>query len=186
MTDIVDPSLVYNITYLGGDFKDFTVNFSRGSSMILLQYYNFLRFGRAGYQNIINNCISNANTFLNNITASDVLGDLFQNISDVTHLPIIVLTWKGESNKPQWTLSDLSDELRIFGWIVPAYVLPKNSPEEILTPKQGQPVLRIVVQQKVSLDKLNQLQANMEDAVGTLNDNSGKKTTRPQFKGNKC
>lgn len=35
--------LVFSVNYLGGDQSSFTLNFSRGASQIVGQYYNFLR-----------------------------------------------------------------------------------------------------------------------------------------------
>ncbi|NET61736.1 MAG: hypothetical protein F6K47_38135, partial [Symploca sp. SIO2E6] len=127
---VVPDELIFNITYLGGGFKDYTVNFSRGTSTILLQYYNFLRFGRSGYKSIIRNCLDNAQAFWKGLKTSPTLKDLFKNISDVDHLPIVVLTWADGIGQQQWNLKHLSDELRMSGWIVPFYYLPKSSPED--------------------------------------------------------
>ena len=35
--------------YLGKTDATFTLNFSTGASMVLAQYYNFVRLGREGY-----------------------------------------------------------------------------------------------------------------------------------------
>ena len=43
------PDLVFEENYLGKTDATFTLNFSTGSSMVLAQYYNFVRYGRAGY-----------------------------------------------------------------------------------------------------------------------------------------
>ena len=42
--------LVFYENYLGKTDATFTLNFSTGSSMVLAQYYNFVRFGKAGYR----------------------------------------------------------------------------------------------------------------------------------------
>ena len=42
--------LVFNENYLGKTDATFTLNFSTGSAMVLAQYYNFVRFGKAGYR----------------------------------------------------------------------------------------------------------------------------------------
>ena len=41
--------LVFEENYLGKTDATFTLNFSTGSAMVLAQYYNFVRYGRAGY-----------------------------------------------------------------------------------------------------------------------------------------
>ncbi len=164
-SSVVDPSLIYNITYLGGSFIDYTVNFSRGSNMILMQYYNFLNFGRTGYQKIMDNCLDNTAYFVEALHHSAILSKYLKNISDCTHLPIVVLTWADTVERPSWNLSNLSDQLRQCGWVVPSYVLPQLSPEQNLSPQDGVQVLRIVIQQVVTRDKLSKLISDMESAI---------------------
>lgn len=165
---VVDPSLIYNITYLGGSFIDYTVNFSRGSNMILMQYYNFLNFGRVGYQKIMDNCLTNAAYFVEALKQSAVLSKYLKNISEFTHLPIVVLTWADNIERPSWSLVNLSDRLRQNGWVVPSYVLPQLSPEQNLPPESGVPVLRIVIQQFVTRDKLSKLVSDLEAAIADI------------------
>lgn len=55
------PELVFSVNYLGGDQSSFTLNFSRGASQIVGQYYNFLRLGREGYREVMANSMNNAN-----------------------------------------------------------------------------------------------------------------------------
>ena len=45
--------LVFYENYLGKTDATFTLNFSTGSSMVLAQYYNFVRYGRDGYRYIM-------------------------------------------------------------------------------------------------------------------------------------
>ena len=47
------PDLVFEENYLGKTDATFTLNFSTGSAMVLAQYYNFVRYGRAGYTYIM-------------------------------------------------------------------------------------------------------------------------------------
>src|SRR5260370_14831670 len=58
--DDVPEELVFHIDYLGGYMPNYSLNFSRPSYSVLLQYYNFLRLGRDGYERIINTCFDNA------------------------------------------------------------------------------------------------------------------------------
>lgn len=171
---VVDRSLVYHIAYLGGSFDDYTVNFSRGSAMIVMQYYNFLRFGRKGYRAIMDNCINNTRWFVEQINNHPTLSHYFTNISNINtedsgtntiDLPIIALTWADPSAPPIWDLTDMSDKLAQSGWVVPAYNIPKCSPEDT----DGIQVLRIVVQQVVTREKLNTLLQSMKAALDELN-----------------
>jgi len=48
-TSDLASDLVFYENYLGKTDATFTLNFSTGSAMVLAQYYNFVRFGKAGY-----------------------------------------------------------------------------------------------------------------------------------------
>ena len=53
--------LVFHINYLGGDMPNYSLNFSRPSNSVVLQYFNFLRLGREGYGYIVDfNVLANA------------------------------------------------------------------------------------------------------------------------------
>lgn len=45
--------LIFNINYLGADQMSFTLNFSRGASQIIGQYYQLIRLGKRGYRKIM-------------------------------------------------------------------------------------------------------------------------------------
>lgn len=171
---VVDRSLVYNITYLGGNFSDYTVNFSRSSAMIIMQYYNFLRFGRSGYRAILDNCIDNAKWLIDELASNTKLNRYFKNISNnhradgkqAIHMPVVVLTWADAVADKQigWDLSDFSFRLDRFGWSVPSYHLPTYIHEDT----DGVEVLRIVVQQVITRSRLQNLVRNMETLIDEL------------------
>src|SRR5664280_3079479 len=52
--------LVFHINYLGGDMPNYSLNFSRPSNSVVLQYFNFLRLGQEGYSEIVGNMLTNA------------------------------------------------------------------------------------------------------------------------------
>ncbi|NEP60263.1 MAG: hypothetical protein F6K31_25220 [Symploca sp. SIO2G7] len=170
-SQVVDPSLIYNIPYLGGNFENYTVNFSRGSAMIVMQYYNFLRFGREGYRDIMDKCVENTRWFVEKLQNDSTLKKYFKNVSNFTmgdttthtiDLPTIALTWAdGVNSSNVWHLTDISDKLAQKGWVVPAYRIPVYSPEDT----DGIEVLRIVVQQVVTREKLKALLKDMKAVV---------------------
>ncbi len=45
--------LIFEVDYLGGSHANFGLNFSRGASQIVAQYYNLIRLGRQGYREIM-------------------------------------------------------------------------------------------------------------------------------------
>ena len=57
-TSDLAPDLVFEENYLGKTDATFTLNFSTGSSMVLAQYYNLVRYGRDGYTYIMQNMLS--------------------------------------------------------------------------------------------------------------------------------
>ncbi len=131
--------LVFNITYLGGSMPNYSLNFSRASSMVLLQYYNFLRLGKSGYRNIMSNIMGNAQYLEQKLIETGH----FELLNESKYLPVVVVRLKDRSvsNKVVYVLSDL---LRQFGWIVPAYPLPAKA--------DGVHVLRMVVKENFSRD----------------------------------
>ena len=97
--------LIFHVNYLGGDQPSFTLNFSRGASQIIAQYYNFLRLGRAGYREIMLN-LQDTSRYL--ATAIDDTGH-FDLVSDDAGLPLVCFTLK--KDRP-YTVFDVSDHLR--------------------------------------------------------------------------
>jgi len=168
-TNVVPPpsekhpdSLIYDISYLGGSFYDYTVNFSRGSAAILAQYHVLLHWGKAGYQAVINNTMANAKRLLKNIRESCILGKLFTPISDNEHYPICVFQWVG--GKTSWTLTEFTEGLRRYNWIVPNYKLPTTNPES----PDGAEVFRVVVRQMVTANQIDSLTDDMEQVIKKL------------------
>src|SRR5436190_8185094 len=65
-TDLAED-LVFYENYLGKTDATFTLNFSTGSSMVLAQYYNFVRYGKAGYRRIMEIMQKNAESLAQDI-----------------------------------------------------------------------------------------------------------------------
>lgn len=135
-TDLPDD-LIFYVNYLGGEESTYTLNFSRGSSMIIAQYYNLLMLGKDGYKRIMENTFKNAVYLLKKIKEIDFLEPVIETIK----LPIITATIKKGTG---FDVFQLSAKLRERGWIVPAYNLPKDA-EDI-------DILRIVVKENFSSD----------------------------------
>ncbi len=52
--------IAISVTYLGGKADSYTLNFSRPASGVYVQYYKLIRFGMSGYQQSVDNMMSNA------------------------------------------------------------------------------------------------------------------------------
>ncbi|HEB12373.1 MAG TPA: glutamate decarboxylase [Actinobacteria bacterium] len=145
--------LIFDVNYLGGDMPTFTLNFSKGSSMVLAQYYNFLRLGRAGYRGIMTNILDNARYLAERLASTGQFELL--NASQV--LPIVTVRLKDTT---KFTVFDLSEKLRETGWIVPAYTLPPNA--------QSVSVLRIVAKENFSRDMADLLYKDVVKGCDSL------------------
>src|SRR5215212_3355779 len=66
-TDLAED-LVFYENYLGKRDATFTLNFSTGSSMVLAQYYNFIRLGHSGYTYVMEVMQNNAKLLADEIT----------------------------------------------------------------------------------------------------------------------
>jgi glutamate decarboxylase len=134
--------LVFHINYLGGDMPNYSLNFSRPSNSVVLQYFNFLRLGHAGYAEIVANVLSNARALASKLGSIEGL----ELLNDGSSFPIVALR---ATDPEQTDLTLLSHRLREHGWIVPAYTLPPNA--EHIT------VLRMVVKENFSRDMVDML-----------------------------
>jgi glutamate decarboxylase len=78
--------LVFNINYLGADQASFTLNFSRGASQIIGQYYQLIRLGKRGYRRIMLNLTRTADYLSANLEA---LGFIIMSQKGGEGLPLV-------------------------------------------------------------------------------------------------
>ena len=163
--------LPFEINYLGGVMNNYSLNFSKSSSGLLAQYYNFLRFGKIGYKKIMDAVMNNAAILEKYLLNSGY----FELLTATKYLPVVVVRLNADYG---FSVFDLSHELKKFGWIIPAYTLPPNI-EDIA-------VLRMVVKENFSHDLAEKLIADIKQAIDylLLKIKLGKQnTTKPAFKG---
>jgi glutamate decarboxylase len=147
---ILPEELVFHINYLGGEMPNYSLNFSRGSATIILQYYNFLRLGRSGYRRIMKNILENAH-YLGKCLLDT---GKFHLLSDSKFLPVVVAKLKDGIDL---NIFELSGRLRMRGWIIPAYTLPPNA--------QNITVLRMVIKENFSRDMVEMLAEDIKNAI---------------------
>jgi glutamate decarboxylase len=145
--------LIFEVDYLGGSHANFGLNFSRGASQIVGQYYNLIRLGRQGYRDIMLALADTAHW----IAASLDQLDGVQIINAGTDLPVVCLQL---SDAAGCTVFDLSDHLRQRGWVVPAYRMAADA--------ESVAVLRIVVREGLSRDMAEALVADIATALEHL------------------
>src|SRR5262249_26285425 len=121
---------------------------------IIAQYYNLLRLGREGYRKLHQACSDTAHYLAGEIAAMGPFTVLYDGRGGV---PGATWTLKHNGKSPAFGLYDLAERLRIQGWQVPAYPLPKN--------RQDTAVQRALVRQGVSLDLVKHLVVDIKDAL---------------------
>ncbi|PSS26826.1 Glutamate decarboxylase [Actinidia chinensis var. chinensis] len=127
--------LIFHINYLGADQPTFTLNFSKGSSQVIAQYYQLIRLGYEGYRNVMENCCENAIVLREGL---EKMGR-FKIVSKDNGVPLVAFSLKDNSCHDEFEVSDM---LRRFGWIVPAYTMPADA--------QHVTVLRVVIREDFS------------------------------------
>src|SRR6478609_2747668 len=146
---------VFTENYLGRADDTFTLNFSTGSSMILAQYYNFVRFGKAGYRRIMEIMQKNAESL-----AADIDGiGKFQIIDkDDETLPLVAFNLAEEHAYDEFDIAfQLAAER---GWMLPAYTMPPNA--------QDVKMMRALVKLTLSRSLVDTLHEDIGAAIATL------------------
>ncbi|QCQ17897.1 glutamate decarboxylase [Microbacterium sp. RG1] len=152
---VLPESLVFHVSYLGGDMPTLALNFSRPGAQVLLQYYQFLRLGRDGYRAVQQNSLDVAQFLSGEI---ERMGP-FDLVSRGDTIPVFAWTLKA-GHTDVWNLYDLADRLRMKGWLVPAYPMADDMSDTVLQ--------RIVVKVGLSRDLAASLIADIRAEVDFL------------------
>ncbi len=129
--DALPKELIFNVNYLGGNMPTFALNFSRPGSEVIAQYFMFTSLGHEGYRRVMQNAQDVAQHLSHEIAEMAP----YNLVTDGSDLPVFSFALKPEIEN--YTVFDVSDRLRMRGWLVPAYTFPEN--------RQDLSVLRIVV-----------------------------------------
>jgi glutamate decarboxylase len=159
-SDLADD-LVFEENYLGKTDATFTLNFSTGSAMVLAQYYNLVRYGRAGYGYIMQDMMANADFLAERLRASgrvELIG------ADEERLPL--LAFQLTPNAAGFDEFDLAWQLSAErGWMVPAYTLPPDA--------QDVTIMRALIKRTMSRELVEVLADDLEEAYRTLERKGG-------------
>jgi len=148
--DLVPKQLRFHISYLGGNMENYSLNFSRPASMIILQYYQFLRLGKKGYTQLMKNLMETSNYVEDKILETGA----FESLSKKRCIPIVVIKTKDDS---KYDVKQISQDLRKYGWMVPAYPLPPKSKNTY--------VLRIVIKETFTHDLADKFLENLRKVL---------------------
>jgi glutamate decarboxylase len=152
--EALPEDLIFWVNYLGDNMPTFALNFSRPGAQVVAQYYNFLRLGFDGYQNV--------QGFAREVATrlSGRIGDLgpFELITKGDELPVFAFTLRDEIES--YTVFDVSSALRERGWQVPAYTFPEN--------REDLAALRVVVRRGFTHDLADLLVSDLERQLPRL------------------
>ncbi|HET8955623.1 MAG TPA: glutamate decarboxylase, partial [Solirubrobacterales bacterium] len=147
--------LVFYENYLGKTDATFTLNFSTGASMVLAQYYNFVRLGREGYTHVMEAMNSNAKALAQKLEANgnfELIG------ADKEQLPLVAFKLAGEHDYDEFDVSwQLSAER---GWMLPAYTMPPDA--------EAVKIMRALVKETLSRAQVDRLADDIREACETL------------------
>jgi glutamate decarboxylase len=153
--------LVFYENYLGKTDATFTLNFSTGSAMVLAQYYNFVRFGKAGYRYIMETMQANTRALAKQIAEMGpfrCIGD-----PDAEQLPLVAFQLTEKRGYDEFDIaSQLASER---GWMVPAYTLPPNADHVT--------IMRALVKLTLGRGLANTLASDIAEACNTLERKGG-------------
>ena len=156
--EYLPQELVFNINYLGADQSSFTLNFSKGASQIIGQYYQFIRLGKRGYRSIMLNLTKTADYL------SEQLRHLGFMIMSQTHgrgLPLVAFRLDPDEDRVFDEFA-IAHHLRERGWVVPAYTMAPHS--------ERLKLMRIVVREDFSKSRCDSLITDIKLALSVLGD----------------
>ncbi|HKH64133.1 MAG TPA: glutamate decarboxylase [Solirubrobacterales bacterium] len=152
--------LVFYENYLGKTDATFTLNFSTGASMVLAQYYNFVRLGHEGYAHVMGAMEQNAKALAEKLEANgnfELIG------ADKEQLPLVAFKLTDGHDYDEFDVSwQLSAER---GWMLPAYTMPPDA-EEVK-------VMRALVKETLGRAQVDRLADDIAEACTTLEEKGG-------------
>ncbi|KAF5672463.1 glutamate decarboxylase [Fusarium heterosporum] len=158
--EYLPQELVFNINYLGADQSSFTLNFSKGASQVIGQYYQLIRLGKHGYRAIMSNLTRTADYLTETL---ETLGFVIMSERSGAGLPLVAFRFKTveEGGDPDRYYDEfaLAHHLRSRGWVVPAYTMAPNS---------GVKMLRVVVREDFTKSRCDQLISDVKLCHGLL------------------
>lgn len=165
--EYLPQELVFNINYLGADQASFTLNFSKGASQVIGQYYQLIRLGKKGYRSIMSNLTRTADYLSESLEA---LGYIIMSKKSGEGLPLVAFRLKPDQERG-WDEFSLAHKLRARGWVVPAYTMAPHS--------EKLKMLRVVVREDFTKNRCDTLICDIKLCQELL-ENTDKDTIKKQ------
>ncbi|CAG8975509.1 hypothetical protein HYALB_00012285 [Hymenoscyphus albidus] len=154
--EYLPKELVFNINYLGADQSSFTLNFSKGASQVIGQYYQLIRLGKKGYRSIMTNLTRTADYLSSSLSQ---LGFIIMSETQGKGLPLVAFRLD-PTKKKHYDEFALAHQLRSRSWVVPAYTMAPHT--------ENLKMLRVVVREDFSKSRCDQLLEDIKLCVGVL------------------
>jgi glutamate decarboxylase len=156
--EFLPQELVFNINYLGADQASFTLNFSKGASQVIGQYYQLIRLGKHGYRSIMHNLTRTAD-YLSD--ALEALGYIIMSKKGGEGLPLVAFRLTPDENR-HFDEFALAHQLRVRGWVVPAYTMAPHT--------ENLKMLRVVVREDFTRNRCDSLICDIKLSHQVLED----------------
>jgi len=170
--EYLPQDLVFNINYLGADQSSFTLNFSKGASQVIGQYYQLIRLGKHGYRSIMSNLTRTADYLSDELEKE---GYIIMSKRSGEGLPLVAFRFpkpdEGGAEDRHYDEFALAHQLRARGWVVPAYTMAPNT--------KDLKMLRVVVREDFSRSRCDALICDLKLCRGLL-EQSDKETVKRQ------
>jgi glutamate decarboxylase len=171
-TSDLAEDLVFYENYLGKRDATFTLNFSTGASMVLAQYYNFIRFGHDGYTFVMEVMKKNADYLaerLQEVGPFEIIG------AKEEQLPLVAFHLKDDVDLPYDEFDIAWQVSAERGWMLPAYTMPPQA--------ESVKMLRALVKLNLNRSLVSALADDIAEACETLEKKGGaSKTERKKIK----
>ncbi|EGP90580.1 uncharacterized protein MYCGRDRAFT_68234 [Zymoseptoria tritici IPO323] len=154
--EFLPKELIFNVNYLGADQASFTLNFSRGASQVIGQYYQLIRLGKKGYRSIMFNLTRNADYLAASVQQ---MGFLLMSKTRGEGLPLVAFRLDPAQNH-KFDEFAVAHRLRERGWVVPAYTMAPHS--------EKLKMMRVVVREDFSRSRCDALVADLQMALNEL------------------
>ncbi|OJJ48439.1 hypothetical protein ASPZODRAFT_61761 [Penicilliopsis zonata CBS 506.65] len=156
--EYLPKDLIFNINYLGAEQASFTLNFSKGASHVIGQYYQLIRLGKHGYRAIMTNITRIADYLSEKLTE---LGFIIMSDTHGRGLPLVAFRFPPDESRfyDEFTLAHV---LRERGWVVPAYTMAPHS--------NNLKMMRVVLREDFTMNRCHTLLEDIKAALKTLKD----------------
>ena len=155
--------LIFNINYLGADQASFTLNFSRGTSQIIGQYYQMIRLGKRGYRAIMVNLTRTADYLAASVQK---MGFILMSKTGGNGLPLVAFRLNPKDGH-KFDEFAIAHALRERGWVVPAYTMAPHA--------NTVKMMRVVVREDFSRSRCDSLITDLMMALHELSKMDEKK-----------